>query len=48
MDINLKDGDAATPLHFAASRGHADCVSYLSYQKSYPFLSLATPFHGFG
>lgn len=27
VDINLKDGDAATPLHFAASRGHVDCVS---------------------
>jgi ankyrin repeat protein len=27
VDINLKDGDSATPLHFAASRGHADSVS---------------------
>ena len=22
IDINLRDGDKATPLHFAASRGH--------------------------
>jgi hypothetical protein len=28
VDIDLKDGDEATPLHFAASRGHADCVSF--------------------
>ena len=27
MDINLLDGDDATPLHFAASRGHSDTVS---------------------
>ena len=27
VDINLLDGDEATPLHFAASRGHADTVS---------------------
>jgi ankyrin repeat protein len=28
VEIDLKDGDEATPLHFAASRGHADCVSF--------------------
>ena len=27
VDINLLDGDDATPLHFAASRGHSDTVS---------------------
>ena len=27
VDINLLDGDEATPLHFAASRGHVDTVS---------------------
>ena len=38
VDINLLDGDDATPLHFAASRGHSDTVNirlpprYLFYQ----------------
>ena len=27
VDINTLDGDEATPLHFAASRGHSDTVS---------------------
>lgn len=29
VDPNLRDGDGATPLHFAASRGHVDCVQWL-------------------
>jgi ankyrin repeat protein len=29
MDLNLKDGDGATPLHFAASRGHLGLVRWL-------------------
>ena len=29
MDVNLKDGDKATPLHFAASRGHLNVVKWL-------------------
>lgn len=29
VDINLLDGDDATPLHFAASRGHIDMVRWL-------------------
>lgn len=29
MDPNLRDGDGATPLHFAASRGHVDTVRWL-------------------
>lgn len=29
VDPNLRDGDGATPLHFAASRGHLDCVRWL-------------------
>lgn len=29
MDPNLRDGDGATPLHFAASRGHLDTVRWL-------------------
>lgn len=29
VDINSKDGDGATPLHFAASRGHVDVVRWL-------------------
>lgn len=29
VDINAKDGDGATPLHFAASRGHVDVVRWL-------------------
>ena len=29
IDINLRDGDKATPLHFAASRGHAKAVRWL-------------------
>lgn len=29
FDINAKDGDGATPLHFAASRGHVDVVRWL-------------------
>lgn len=29
FDINSKDGDGATPLHFAASRGHVDVVRWL-------------------
>lgn len=29
VDPNLRDGDGATPLHFAASRGHADAVRWL-------------------
>lgn len=29
MDPNLRDGDGATPLHFAASRGHLSVVRWL-------------------
>lgn len=29
VDLNLRDGDGATPLHFAASRGHLTCVRWL-------------------
>lgn len=29
VDINLRDGDGATPLHFAASRGHVETVRWL-------------------
>ncbi|RZF37270.1 hypothetical protein LSTR_LSTR014787 [Laodelphax striatellus] len=29
VDPNLADGDGASPLHFAASRGHLDCVRWL-------------------
>lgn len=29
VDPNLRDGDGATPLHFAASRGHLTCVRWL-------------------
>lgn len=29
VDINTKDSDGATPLHFAASRGHVDVVRWL-------------------
>ena len=29
VDINMRDGDGATPLHFAASRGHAQMVRWL-------------------
>lgn len=29
VDPNLRDGDGATPLHFAASRGHLDAVRWL-------------------
>lgn len=29
VDANLRDGDGATPLHFAASRGHAETVRWL-------------------
>lgn len=29
VDPNLRDGDGATPLHFAASRGHVDTVRWL-------------------
>lgn len=29
VDPNLRDGDGATPLHFAASRGHIDTVRWL-------------------
>lgn len=29
VDPNLRDGDGATPLHFAASRGHAETVRWL-------------------
>lgn len=29
MDPNLRDGDGATPLHFAASRGHLETVRWL-------------------
>lgn len=29
MDPNLRDGDGATPLHFAASRGHVEVVRWL-------------------
>lgn len=29
VDPNLRDGDGATPLHFAASRGHLDTVRWL-------------------
>lgn len=29
VDLNLRDGDGATPLHFAASRGHLSCVRWL-------------------
>ena len=27
VDVNIRDGDEATPLHFAASRGHTETVS---------------------
>ena len=26
VDVNIRDGDEATPLHFAASRGHTETV----------------------
>ena len=29
VDINMKDSDGATPLHFAASRGHVNVVRWL-------------------
>jgi ankyrin repeat protein len=29
VDPNLRDGDGATPLHFAASRGHTETVRWL-------------------
>ena len=29
VDPNLRDGDGATPLHFAASRGHVETVRWL-------------------
>lgn len=29
VDPNLRDGDGATPLHFAASRGHLTSVRWL-------------------
>lgn len=29
VDPNLRDGDGATPLHFAASRGHLAAVRWL-------------------
>jgi ankyrin repeat protein len=29
VDPNLLDGDGATPLHFAASRGHVETVRWL-------------------
>ena len=29
VDVDSPDGDGATPLHFAASRGHADVVRWL-------------------
>ena len=29
VDVNMKDGDGATPLHFAASRGHVTVVRWL-------------------
>ena len=29
VDINMRDGDGATPLHFAASRGHTQMVRWL-------------------
>jgi len=29
VDPNLRDSDGATPLHFAASRGHIDTVRWL-------------------
>lgn len=29
VDPNLRDGDGATPLHFAASRGHLSTVRWL-------------------
>lgn len=29
VDPNLRDGDGATPLHFAASRGHIDTIRWL-------------------
>ncbi|KAG8296394.1 hypothetical protein J6590_058250 [Homalodisca vitripennis] len=29
VDPNLRDGDGATPLHFAASRGHVEVVRWL-------------------
>lgn len=29
VDPNLRDSDGATPLHFAASRGHLTCVRWL-------------------
>lgn len=29
VDPNLRDGDGATPLHFAASRGHLETVRWL-------------------
>ena len=33
VDINMLDGDEATPLHFAASRGHSDTVSFIFTQN---------------
>ena len=27
--MNIRDGDEATPLHFAASRGHTETVTHL-------------------
>lgn len=29
MDVNLRDGDGASPLHFASSRGHVETVRWL-------------------
>ena len=30
VDVNIRDGDEATPLHFAASRGHTETVVHLT------------------
>ena len=35
VDINLLDGDEATPLHFAASRGHVDTVGVMRRHDDY-------------